>query len=162
MAPLARVERHMLPPRDCPWTLDELLAEGHAAWLLIKALPWLPTGARPRLSQMVGLWNPLLRKCPDRGQVMIVASRCHDHQFGRSKAMTTPRDPFDPDHPPPYWVDEEGSFGGWLSDAEVAALDAAYVDAIADTLTDDEVPDHEVDLADLLAARDATDDEVEF
>ena len=28
-------------------------------------------------------------------------------------------DPFDPDHPPPHWVDEEGNFGGWMSEAEV-------------------------------------------
>jgi hypothetical protein len=93
---------------------------------------------------------------------VIVARDATMHQFGWSKAMTPPRDPFDPDHPPPYWVDEGGSFGGWLSNAQVAALEAAYAEAIADTLTDDEVPDHEVDIADLLAARDATDDEVEF
>jgi hypothetical protein len=59
-------------------------------------------------------------------------------------------------------VDEDGAFGGWLSDREVAALDAAFAEAVADTLTADEVPDHEVDLADLLADRDATDDEVEI
>ena len=76
--------------------------------------------------------------------------------------MTSPRDPFDPDHPPPRWVDDEGNFAGWLSDAEVAALDVAFAEAVADTLTDAEVADHEVDLADLLAGRDATDDEVEF
>ena len=52
--------------------------------------------------------------------------------------MSPPRDPIDPDHPPPNWTDEEGNFG-WLSDAEVAALDAAYAEAIADTLSDDEV-----------------------
>jgi hypothetical protein len=68
----------------------------------------------------------------------------------------------DPDHPPPHWVDEEGNFGGWLSDAQVAALDAAYAEAVADTLTDEGVPDQEVDLADLLSAGDPTDDEVEF
>jgi hypothetical protein len=76
--------------------------------------------------------------------------------------MTPPYDPFDPDHPPPRWVDEDGNFGGWLSEAEVAAMAAAYAEAVADTLTDDEAPDHEIALADLLAARDATDDEVEF
>ena len=76
--------------------------------------------------------------------------------------MTPPRDPFDPDHPPPHWVDEEGTFGGWLTVAQAAALDAAFAEAIADILTGDEVPDHEVDLAELLAGRDATDDEVEF
>jgi hypothetical protein len=76
--------------------------------------------------------------------------------------MTPPRDPFDPDHPRPYWTDEDGNFGGWLSDAQVAALDAAFAEPIADTLTDDEVPDQEVDLADLLSAGDPTDDEVEF
>jgi hypothetical protein len=73
-----------------------------------------------------------------------------------------PRDAFDPDHPSPHWVDELGNFGGWLSEAEVASIDAAYAKAIADTLTDDEVPNHEVDLADLLAGGDATDDEMKF
>jgi hypothetical protein len=38
-------------------------------------------------------------------------------------------------------VDEDGNFGGWLFDREVAALDAAYAEAVADTLTDEGVPD---------------------
>jgi hypothetical protein len=48
--------------------------------------------------------------------------------------MTPPRDRLDPDHPPP----------------------------IVDPVTDEDMPGQEVDLADLLASRDATDGEVEF
>jgi hypothetical protein len=43
----------------------------------------------------------------------------------------TPR-PVDPDHPPPHWVDEEGNFGGWLTEAEIAAYNTAYAEAIAE------------------------------
>lgn len=70
----------------------------------------------------------------------------------------TPREAFDPDHTPPCWVDEEGNFGGWLSDAEVEADFAITAEAFAD----EEPPDHAVSLADLLAGRDATDDECPF
>src|SRR5580692_7996881 len=35
--------------------------------------------------------------------------------------MSPPRDPFDPDHPP-HWIDEEGNFGGWLTEAEIAVF----------------------------------------
>jgi len=53
--------------------------------------------------------------------------------------MSPPRDPFDPDHPPPHWVDEAGNFGGWLTEVEIAAHDAAYAEAITDSMTDDEI-----------------------
>jgi hypothetical protein len=33
-----------------------------------------------------------------------------------------PCDPFDPDHPPPHWIDEEGNFAGWMSEAEAAEM----------------------------------------
>ena len=76
--------------------------------------------------------------------------------------MSPPRDPFDPDHPPPHWVDEEGNFSGWLTEAEIAAHNTAYAEAIADSMTDDEASHHAIDLAELLAGGDATDDEIEF
>jgi hypothetical protein len=63
--------------------------------------------------------------------------------------MVPPRDPFDPDHPPPQWVDEEGNFGGWMSEAEVVAM--------ARLAENESLPD--LELADLLAANDAADDE---
>jgi hypothetical protein len=40
--------------------------------------------------------------------------------------------------------------------------DASYADAIADTLTASELPDHAVGLTDLLAGKDATDDEAKL
>jgi hypothetical protein len=70
----------------------------------------------------------------------------------------TPRDPFDPDHTPPHWVDEHGNFGGWFSDAEVEEQLAITAEAYADM----EPPDDAVTLADLLGRRDATDDECPF
>jgi hypothetical protein len=84
----------------------------------------------------------------------------HHRKLGDDAMSDKPRDAFYPDRPPPRWVDELGNFGGWLSEAEAASIDAAYAKAIADTLTDDEVTNHEVDLADLLAGGDATDDEM--
>jgi hypothetical protein len=33
-----------------------------------------------------------------------------------------PLDPFDPDYPPPHWIDEEGNFAGWMSEAEAAEM----------------------------------------
>jgi hypothetical protein len=47
----------------------------------------------------------------------------------------------------PPWVDEDGNFDGWLSEAEVTALLAQ----------DETLPDQE--LADWFAANDAGDDE---
>jgi hypothetical protein len=40
-----------------------------------------------------------------------------------------PDDPWDPDNPPPYWVDEDGHFAGWMSEAEQATLDAQFAEA---------------------------------
>jgi hypothetical protein len=68
----------------------------------------------------------------------------------RSSVMAPPRDPFDPDHPPPHWVDEEGNFGGWMSEAEVTVM--------ARMAENETLPD--LELADLLAANDAADDDV--
>ena len=76
-----------------------------------------------------------------------------------------PRDPFDPDHPPPHWIDEEGNFAGWMSEAEQAALDAQFAEA---ALAQKEAmaetpPDYAIDIADLLAGRITTDDDlIEF
>ncbi len=64
--------------------------------------------------------------------------------------MTAPRDPFDPDNPPPHWVDEDGNFAGWMSEADLAAMETSF---------DDEVDDKSISLADLLAA---DDDLIEF
>jgi len=58
--------------------------------------------------------------------------------------MTPPRDPFDPDHPPPHWRDEDGNFGGWLTETEAAALSADEDGTTA---------------VDLFAANDASDDD---
>jgi hypothetical protein len=49
-----------------------------------------------------------------------------------------PRDPFDPDHPPPHWIDEEGNFGGWMSEAEVAEVLRRAVEADADLTVDED------------------------
>jgi hypothetical protein len=73
--------------------------------------------------------------------------------------MTPPRDPFDPDHPPPHWRDADGNFGGWLTEAEVAAQEVSYADLLSDEEPSDE--DDTTD-ADMLAANDADDDDWVF
>ena len=72
-----------------------------------------------------------------------------------------PDDPWDPDNPPPYWVDEDGHFGGWMSEAEQAALDAQFAEA---ALAQKEAmaetpPDYAIDIADLRAGRITTGDD---
>ncbi len=71
--------------------------------------------------------------------------------------MNPLRDPFDPDNPPPHWVDEDGNFVGWMSEAEVGATEAQ-----SDTPFD-EMDDGTISLADLFATNDADDDDlIEF
>ena len=73
-----------------------------------------------------------------------------------------PDDPWDPDNPPPYWVDEDGNFAGWLSEAEQAAMKARFVEA-AQAQEAETPPDYAIDIADLRAGRiTAGDDFVEF
>jgi hypothetical protein len=55
-----------------------------------------------------------------------------------------PRDPFDPDHPPPHWVDEEGNFGGWMSEAEGAEVLRRAAEA-ARVMTEEAASDLTVD-----------------
>jgi hypothetical protein len=75
--------------------------------------------------------------------------------------MTDHPDPFDPDHTPPHFVDEDGDFAGWMSEADMAAADAQAAEAaLAIWEAQGQIPpDHAIDLADLLAEKDATDDE---
>ncbi len=42
----------------------------------------------------------------------------------------------------PHWVDEDGNFTAWMSQADPAAMEASF---------DDEVDDKSISLADLLA-----------
>ncbi len=70
--------------------------------------------------------------------------------------MTRLRDPFDPDNRPPHWLDEDGNFGGWLSEAEIAASGAK-----SHEVSDDEAD--AISLAGVLAAKNAGDDDmIEF
>jgi hypothetical protein len=72
-------------------------------------------------------------------------------------------DPFDPDHMPPHWEDEEGNFAGWMSEAEQEEMYRQMADAALAQVEAEGVPDRAVDIADLdKGSTDMDDDGVEF